>query len=177
MSAPGPMFSRKVPAASLPRGGQGFHIAAKGDALAAVAADLDAPRVDRLEADLMLRPASGGRLLVEGSATATVWRTCVVTLDDFPEDVATAISATFVEPERLPKPTGREIERSLDDEDPPEPLVDGAVDIHALVVEFVALALEPYPRKPGAVLPEDAAGDAGPESPFAALAALKAGRQ
>ncbi|CAN2532162.1 hypothetical+protein [Methylocapsa aurea] len=36
------------------------------------------------------------------------------------------------------------------DEDAPDPLVDGRIDLGAIVAEFFALALDPYPRKPGA---------------------------
>ena len=48
-----------------------------------------------------------------------------------------------------------------------------AVNFGQLAVEFLALSLDPYPRKPGAVF--EGAGDAAPakESPFAALEALK----
>ena len=56
----------------------------------------------------------------------------------------------------------------MDGEDPPDPIVDGRIDLGALAVEFLALALDPYPRKPGAEFtppPEEAP----PDSPFDAL--------
>ncbi len=68
--------------------------------------------------------------------------------------------------------SGKEVERKLTDEDPPEPLVGGSIDLGALAVEAVALGLDPFPRKPGAEPVDLTIGDAG-ESPFAALAALK----
>jgi hypothetical protein len=59
--------------------------------------------------------------------------------------------------------------------DPPEPLVDGMVDLGKIATEFLILGIDPYPRKPGAafVAPPDkeTAGKA-----FAALAALKRSR-
>jgi hypothetical protein len=64
-------------------------------------------------------------------------------------------------------------EGKLDDKT--EPLVDGKVDLGALATEFLILGLDPYPRKPGAIFQPPA--DAGPdEGPFAALGALKKGR-
>ena len=61
---------------------------------------------------------------------------------------------------------------TLDAEDPPEMLRDGAVDLGAVAIEFLLLGIDPYPRKPGAVFDAPPAGD--PVShPFAALAALK----
>ena len=41
---------------------------------------------------------------------------------------------------------------SLADEDEPDPIIDGKIDLGALTAEFFALGLDPYPRKPGAVL-------------------------
>ena len=56
--------------------------------------------------------------------------------------------------------------------DGPEPLAGGAVDLGAIATEFLILAIDPYPRKPGAVFePPDVGDDS--DQPFAALAALK----
>ena len=38
---------------------------------------------------------------------------------------------------------------SLADEDDPDPVIDGKIDLGALAAEFFALGLDPYPRKPG----------------------------
>ena len=58
---------------------------------------------------------------------------------------------------------------SVDEEDEPDPVVDGKIDLGALASEFFALGLDPYPRKPGAVFVEDANSEPGDWS-FAALA-------
>ncbi len=42
-----------------------------------------------------------------------------------------------------------EIELDLADEDPPELIEDGRIDLGAVAAEFLALGLDPYPRKPG----------------------------
>ena len=55
---------------------------------------------------------------------------------------------------------------------PPEPLVDGKVDLGALATEFLMLGIDPYPRKAGAEFAPPKVEDAG-EHPFAALAALE----
>ena len=59
-----------------------------------------------------------------------------------------------------------------EDEEPPEPLQDGKVDLGALANEFLLLGIDPYPRKPGAEFAPPAAAEAG-EHPFAGLEALK----
>jgi uncharacterized membrane protein HdeD (DUF308 family) len=50
--------------------------------------------------------------------------------------------------------------------------IDGVADLAAAATEFLLLAIDPYPRKPGAVFDLPNAGETGAH-PFAALAALK----
>jgi uncharacterized metal-binding protein YceD (DUF177 family) len=167
-------FTRKVAVASLPKTGQHVVLTADDAACVQIAGLLGLPRVDALSVTVEVRPVSGGRYRVEGQVSARLWQTCVVSLEDFPSDVAAEIEAVFADADRLPPVSKKEVERTLADEDPPEPLVDGMIDVAALAVEFIALALEPFPRRPGAAL--DAPSEhGGPESPFAALAALKQG--
>ena len=65
---------------------------------------------------------------------------------------------------------------SLADEDDPDPVIDGRIELGALTAEFFALGLDPYPRKPGVefVAPAESARS---DSPFAALAARPAKRE
>ena len=60
---------------------------------------------------------------------------------------------------------------SADAPDPPEVMDDTTVDVGALAEEMFVLAIDPYPRAPGAELPADG-GDqpqSEDESPFAVL--------
>ena len=43
------------------------------------------------------------------------------------------------------------------DEDEPDPIIGGKIDLGALAAEFFALGLDPWPRKPGAAFqwPDD----------------------
>ncbi len=63
-----------------------------------------------------------------------------------------------------------------EDDEWPEPIVEGRIDIGEAVAQQLALALDPYPRKPGIsledVIGNAAAGDDRPASPFAVLAGL-----
>jgi len=52
--------------------------------------------------------------------------------------------------------TGASQTDTKDDDEPPEPLVDGKLDLGAIATEFLLLGIDPYPRKAGASL--DAAG-------------------
>ena len=58
---------------------------------------------------------------------------------------------------------------SLDDEDEPDPIIEGKIDLGALAAEFFALGLDPYPRKPGASFELNAKPEPA-DSPFAVLA-------
>ena len=61
--------------------------------------------------------------------------------------------------------------------DPPEAMTDGGIDLGAVVEEAFVLAIDPYPRAPGAALPtESGTAPAADDSPFAALAALRPGK-
>jgi uncharacterized metal-binding protein YceD (DUF177 family) len=114
----------------------------------------------------------GGGLKVTGEVAATVEQTCVVTLEPMTSELREPIELAFVLP-RADEPTD-ETEEALDPgaEDEPEPLVDGIADLAAAATEFLLLAIDPYPRKPGAVFEPPKVDDSGAH-PFAALAALK----
>jgi len=69
----------------------------------------------------------------------------------------------------------REIIVDAASEDAPEPLEGDEIDLGELMAEQLGLGIDPYPRRPGAILeiPETASEAA--LKPFAALQALKKG--
>ncbi len=114
----------------------------------------------------------GGGLKVTGEVAATVEQTCVVTLEPMTSEIREPIDLAFVPP-RADEPadeTTEELDPGGADE--PEPLVDGVADLGVVATEFLLLAIDPYPRKQGAVFEPPKAEDSGAH-PFAALAALK----
>jgi len=83
------------------------------------------------------------------------------------------LDTSIAPPAEAPRGRGREAEPVIVDhealgDDPPDPLIGGAVDLGSVVSEHLTLALDPYPRKPGAQFVEPAAED-GVVSPFAQL--------
>jgi uncharacterized metal-binding protein YceD (DUF177 family) len=174
MSVSPPLISRRLPAVSIPKAGKTVRLEADAAALANIASHLGLASCERIVADFTLVPARGDGLHVTGTMQAAVHQTCIISLDAFPVEVREDIDVRYAPPEKLGPVSKAEIERTLDDEDPPEPLDSGCVDLWALAIDHLAVALDPYPRKPGVALPDNRDSLA-TESPFAALASLRTG--
>jgi uncharacterized metal-binding protein YceD (DUF177 family) len=163
---------------------RGSHIVVRAQAaeLPAIAAHLGLASVEALEARYVAS-RSGDKVKLEGTILAKLHQTCIVSLDAFPVELKVPVRLDFA-PEEESRIAARraetegegkiDIEVQLNEDDPPEPIVDGIIDLGTVTLEFLALGLDPYPRKPGVSFE---AGPAEPEveSPFAALAKLKRG--
>jgi uncharacterized metal-binding protein YceD (DUF177 family) len=127
-------------------------------------------------AALDVTPKGGGRVHVAGRVRARVGQTCVVTLDPIENDIDEEIDLIFAPPEQIPELSDLVDEAAESDTevpDPPEPIVNGVIDLGRLATDALFLGIDPYPRRPDAVfeLPQVAAD---PEDhPFAALKALQ----
>jgi uncharacterized metal-binding protein YceD (DUF177 family) len=114
----------------------------------------------------------GAGVHVRGQVTAQVGQTCVVTLEPIENPVEEAVDLEFA-PASGPEPKAKAArKRAAGDDEGPEPLVGGIVDLGALAAEFLILGIDPYPRKAGAEFAPPRQDDAG-EHPFAALESLK----
>lgn len=134
--------------------------------------------VEQLEADLTVAREGRSGVQVTGELSARVRQVCVVSLDPFEADISEPIEVHFLpEAELLALEAKRSKAREPDvpEEDLPDPIVNGRIDLGAVTAEFLSLALDPYPRKPGVtyVAPETPPGDEAEISPFAALRRLK----
>jgi len=164
-----PEFSRSIKVDPMPRGGLEQAIEANPQERAALAALNGLPNIERLAAHF--RVVKWGRgVAVEGELTAHVTQTCVVSLEPFEIDIDEPIAVRFLPPDAKPReasPPAHDIE----EEDAPDPLIDGRIDLGAIAAEFLTLALDPYPRKPGVAF--EPPGEAPPpDSPFSRLRAI-----
>ncbi|MFL1463772.1 YceD family protein [Roseococcus sp. DSY-14] len=157
-------WTHPVVLANIPAGGQRLRLAAPEAALPAIAARLGLPAVAALSAEVALSPGRGGRVEARGTLRARVTQECVVTLAPLPAEVAEEIAWRLLPPGEEP---------SDGDDDPDDIPSDeaGVVDLGEELVQQLSLALDPYPRAPGAEIPPEHAG--GAHGPFAALARLK----
>jgi uncharacterized metal-binding protein YceD (DUF177 family) len=158
-----PLLSRPLAVDDIPEKGLSMQVTADPDECAALARAFGLVAIDRLEGAFELR-RKGREATARGIVRAQVVQNCVVTLDPFAATVEEEVDLRFA-PDAP----------ALDDEnappDAPDPIVDGKIDLGAVTAEFLALGLDPYPKKPGASFGFRSEDEK--ESPFAALAKLK----
>ncbi len=192
-----PAFSRPLDVASVPAKGLSVTIEPAASDYPAIAAQCGLPAVASLRVTYKVTPRAGGRYEVTGDLKARATQVCVVSLEPFEGDLTGDIDLTFAptaavldewfeveaprrgrrgEPERGARPS-REAPPSPvseDQPDPPDAIIDGRIDLGAVALEFLVLALDPYPRKPGVAFDGATGIDDAPEpTAFAGLASLK----
>lgn len=134
-----------------------------------IAKALDLVSLENFVTDITVTPTvSGWRM--QGRVVADVVQACGLTLEPLPAHIDRDFTVNLVEKLEAPVNEEGEIDIELDDEFPDE-IEDGKIDLGQYAVEQLFLSLDPFPRKEGAVFVQP------PEpveiSPFAALKALK----
>lgn len=171
-SAPQVEFSRLVSADQIGPQETEREIVANAAERARLAERFGLVALDGLTAVLHLRRSRSGLLYLRGRIEADVVQPCVVTLEPVRSQVAESFAVTFGTSRRS---TANDVVIAVDEQDPPEELIDGRIDLGEAVVQQLAVALDPYPRAPeadGVFEPADRArtGEADAASgPFAAL--------
>lgn len=148
-TSPSPEFSRPFVVDRLGARPVVETLNASPDELGRLAQRFELVAIDRLSAIVRLERRPGSDLVhVEGRLEADVVQTCIVTLSPFPSHVEDSFSVDFAQGQA---DSGREVELDMDAE-LPEPIDNGVIDTGELVAQHLSLALDPYPRSPGAVL-------------------------
>ncbi len=143
------------------------HVEATPDECVDLAKFLGTVAVSHLRADVALS-RRGRQVRADIHVRARVIQTCVVTLDPLDTTLDEMFSLLF-DPDVRPNGEFNE-PLCVSDDDPPDPLVDETVDAGAAVSEMMALALDPWPRRPGAAVdPDLAVVESAPVSPFSVL--------
>jgi uncharacterized metal-binding protein YceD (DUF177 family) len=178
LAAQQPEFSRPIDINDIGAEGVSLEIEAELSEREGLARRFGLVSLDKLTASATVFPVSRSLFRVAGSFEAEVVQSCVVTLDPVPARLVESFSALFGEG----GPGMAALVDTDEEEDEPEPIENGAIDLGETVAQHLSLALDPYPRKPGASLPDDYAlgpegADAGRVKPFAGLGALKTRRE
>ena len=201
-------FSFPVDVVSLPAKGRIYDFVADAKLCEGLARELGLDAVTALTVQFTVAPGLAGSVEVTGHLVADVVQACVVTLQPVRTHIDEAIARRFVDqgPPQSPKDDAKakakakgqqaktkskakpkdEFEETEGWVDPNaeiyDSLVDGKIDLGEVAVEQLSLALDPYPRAPGATF-AGVAGEKAPEpeepapaGPFAALAGLKLGK-
>lgn len=166
-----PPFSHPVPVATL-HGETHLKLVPDAEARARIAKFLRLHAIDAFRLDMTITQASNGLVNVEGRLEAKAWPICGVSLEPFEEAVSETLTVRLAPESLIERMTKRAEENNDEDFEPPDPIVEGTIDFGELATEFLALSLNPFPRKPGA---EFVGGDpVEPDpSPFDTLKALK----
>jgi uncharacterized metal-binding protein YceD (DUF177 family) len=147
---PAPEFSRLFQVARVSTDGEAFQFEANDAERAALARRFELIDLPSLKAEGRIIPSDHGRRAkVAGVVRAQVVQACVVTLEPVPAMVEDSFVRSYTS---SPTDSEREAVVDLDSDDPPELMVGGAVDVGEAVAETLGLALDPYPRAPGAEL-------------------------
>lgn len=161
------IFSRKLRIGKISATPLARSINADPAECAALAALFGLPRIEMLAGDFVLTATKHGAIDAQLSMHAKVTQFCVVTLEPFDAELVEDAALRFIPESEFDDSPFTEFGPE-DAEGPDEiPYANESIDLGAALAEQLALALDPYPRKPGAELPEDAVD--GHSSPFASL--------
>lgn len=139
--------------------------------LSALAGTLEVTAVRALRVTGLVKRLSRDRFAIEGVLESRLLQTCVVTLEPIETVVREAIEVELWPGETLvaDESGAREFATSG-----PEPYEAGRLPLGELVVEHLAAAMDPFPRKEGAAVDwAERQEQAAAASPFAVLAKLK----
>jgi hypothetical protein len=177
MSEPVAEFSRPVPIGLIGPQEQEHRIEASDAERQALTKRFGLVELRFLAARVTLRrPTAGGLVRLEAEFDAEVVQSCIVSLDPVESRLSDRIRLNFGRAGLAAEVDPNEVEVSLEEEDPPEPIVNGAIDMGEAVVQGLALALDPYPRKPGVAIGAETGSSQpapAPPGPFAVLARLR----
>jgi hypothetical protein len=152
---------------------------------AAIAKRLDVLSLTRAEAKIECTRESGHIIHVRGEFSADITQECVVTLDPIQSTIGDEFESWFSDKDHIASFKKAQIEAKakkefietpmLEEHEDPEPLENGKIDVGELFVQFLSLAVNPYPQKPGVrvadVTKQKSDDDQKfmPQNPFAAL--------
>ena len=156
-----PEFSRPIRVVDLDRAPRVLKGEADEAERKALAARFGLTALDALSYELELRPWRDGGWRVKGVVRGDAVQACVVTLAPVPEHVEDRFERGWLPARAMPGRDARpasETELYIDPEldDSPDLLGD-SVDLGEAAAEAFGLALDPYPRAPGAEEGEEAA--------------------
>jgi len=171
-------FRRLVAVRKVGEAGLVERVTASDEELGKIAAFLDIIALKHVACTFTLTRWRARGVKLAGSLEAVAVQACVVTLEPVEETISSSFERRFLPEDMMDEDEPPDdVFVDPDGEDPPEPMT-AELDLGDVMVEELALNLNPYPRKDGSALPESGtdpvpAEQRQKEKPFAALAKLK----
>ncbi|AAK23348.1 YceD family protein [Caulobacter vibrioides] len=166
----------EISLAQVDRGAVSLRLEPSAEQRKAIAKQLSLVSLEALSAEVHLSSWLDGAS-ISGILRARVVQTCSATADDFetPIDARFSLKVLPANSQNAPQEEFGDLGADPDGDDPPDVLEGEMIDVSGYVVEHLALELDPFPRKPGAVFVQP------PEpteiSPFSALKSLSLKRE
>lgn len=169
-----------VSVTKLPQKGMPVRLLANAKELELLAKAHDLEQVLAFEADMTVKKWRADGVKVSGTVKARIIQNCIVSLEPIENAVENEFEVILVPEDsrlaRVPDLTSGEIHIDFEGPDVPETFSGDRIDAGALAEEFFELAIDPYPRKPGAEFAEiNDDAELAPKKPsaFAKLAQLR----
>ncbi len=151
-------WSFPIPAEDIPASWKSYALTPTTEQSKAIAKRLDLISLDALDADVRVE-RKGHVVEVEGKFKAKVTQKCVVTLEPLEAELEDSFEAWFADQEQVvsfKKAQHEALNKKemmdlpmLEENEDPEPIEDGHIDLGELVVQYLSLSVNPYPHKEG----------------------------
>lgn len=152
-------WSYQILVEEIPSQGKEFKISPSDAEKKAIASRLQIVSLEELNATLSVSRQNGHVIQVSGKFDARLTQNCVVTMEPLKQDVSDEFDAWYadheqavpfkrVQQEALAKREMIDLPILEEDEDP-EQIEDGKIDLGELVTQYLSLSLDPYPHKEG----------------------------
>jgi uncharacterized metal-binding protein YceD (DUF177 family) len=166
-----------VAVVDVPARGLAWKTSATAEERKRIATDLDLRDLASLTAEGHIGAVAGGGYRLKATLRARVIQDCVITLEPVASELEEAVRIEF----RPEQDVDEELKKApdIEAEYDIEPINNGELETGRVVFEQLSASLDPYPRAPGAGLPDGtiaAPKGAAPltkPNPFAVLAKLK----
>ncbi len=166
-------WSHPVRLSEVARGAMRVRLEPDATVRAQIARQLGLESLPALTGDLLVKSWLDGAEIT-GRFESVVEQLCGITVEAFEQPLSGEIEIRAVpagSPNAPLESAAGEIELDPEAPDPPDVLEGDTLDLAAYLIEHLALAIDPFPRKPGAVF--DYTPTTVEESPFAVLRRLK----
>ena len=159
---------------SMPTAGRDVDITVEREVREAIASQLEVTAVDRLQVKLHAVRFRGG-IRVTGQLKALVVQPSVVSLEPVTEEIGEPVDRIFLPggEKAFAGKADAEVFVDLEGDDVPDHFEGNEADLSDLIVETLALSIDPYPRLEGEAVGIVSDEDDEEDSPFAGLKVLK----